>query len=109
MVLEGWGLLGFAIYWAVLSLIQVAALLAIWFVTHHPDARGAVWIVIFNIVVGIISYMGSLGPLSQPLIPYPTDYIVMAVAAIGVYFLGVYTAYETKDLKIMKERGLPVE
>jgi len=53
--------------------------------------------------------MGSLGPLSQPLIPYPMDYIVMAVAAIGVYFLGVYTAYETKDLKMMKERGLPVE
>jgi len=24
MVLEGWGLLGFAIYWAALSLIQVA-------------------------------------------------------------------------------------
>ncbi len=109
MVLEGWGLLGFAIYWAALSLIQVAALLAIWFVAHHPDVKGAVWIVVFNIVIGVISYMGSLGPLSRPLIPYPMDYMVMAVAAIGVYFLGVYTAYETKDLKMMKERGLPVE
>jgi len=37
------------------------------------------------------------------------DYIVIAVAAIGIYFLGIYTAYETKDLRMMKERGLPVE
>lgn len=59
--------------------------------------------------VGIVSYLYSLGPLARPLMPYPLDYLAMAAVSLGIYFLGVITAYEKRDLRLVKERGLPLE
>jgi hypothetical protein len=41
--------------------------------------------------------------------PYPLDYLAMAAVSLGIYFLGVITAYEKRDLRLVKERGLPLE
>ncbi|MGC9072240.1 MAG: APC family permease, partial [Acidilobus sp.] len=96
-------------YWTLLTLLQALALGLVWFKTRHPDVRGAWWLVLFNAGIGIVSYLGSLGPLSSPLIPYPLDYVAMAVFSVVVYIVGVYTAYETSDLKDVKQKGLPIE
>jgi amino acid transporter len=108
--LNNMGLEGFAIYWTAISLIQVGSLATLWAASKgHPDVKGAVWLVIFNIVMGIISFIGSLGPLPEPIVPYPWDYLLAALVSLAVYFIGVYTAYETKDLRQIKEKGLPIE
>lgn len=31
----------------------------------------------------------------------------MAAASLGIYFLGVLTTYEMRDLRLVKERGCP--
>ena len=99
----------FAIYWALISAIQVIAFAYLWLRTKHPDIRGASWIVIYNIILGIISYMGSLGPLSTPIIPYPWDYLTWALLSLIVYLIAIKVAYLTTDLKQIKESGLPIE
>ncbi len=50
-----------------------------------------------------------MGPLSTPLIPYPWDYITFAILSLVVYFIAINLAYETKDLRQIKEKGLPIE
>lgn len=103
-------LTGFAIYWGLLSSIQVLSLAALWMLSKgHGDVKGAVWLIAFNIGIGIISFIGSLGPLPSPLIPYPWDYVAAAVFSLGVYFLGVYTSYKTKDLAEVELHGLRAE
>ncbi|MFP3178646.1 MAG: hypothetical protein RXQ96_06735 [Thermocladium sp.] len=99
----------FAIYWALISAIQVIAFTYLWLRTKHPDIKGASWIVIYNIILGIISYMGSLGPLSTPIIPYPWDYLTWALLSLIVYLIAIKVAYLTTDLKQIKESGLPIE
>jgi hypothetical protein len=50
-----------------------------------------------------------LGPLSTPIIPYPWDYITFAILSLITYFIAVQLGYETKDLKEIKQKGLPIE
>jgi amino acid transporter len=118
LVIAGWYLgwfsvLGplpsFAIYWTLITLIQVLSLLYVWLKSRHPDAKAAFWIPIFNVFLGTISYIGSLGPLSTPIIPYPWDYITFAILSLITYFIAVQLGYETKDLKEIKQKGLPIE
>ena len=118
LVITGWylgwfsglgPLLSFAIYWTLITLIQVLSLLYVWLRSRHPDAKAALWIPMFNLFLGVVSYMGSLGPLSTPMIPYPWDYITFAVLSLAVYFIAVELGYETKDLKEIKQKGLPIE
>ena len=109
MRLASWGLSGFAIYWAAITAIQAGSLAYLHYRTRSPDVRAAWWLVAFNAVVGVISYIGSLGPMSSPLLPYPWDYVAMTAASLGVYFLGVYTAYKTDDLRDFEAHGIRPE
>ncbi|MDP8002709.1 MAG: APC family permease [Caldisphaera sp.] len=103
-----WPLLSyFPIYWALISLIQVGALFYLYLRSHHRSVKATWWLIIFNILSGIISYYGSLGP--SPLIHYPYDYVVFAIMSLIVYFIGIKTAYLTNDLKEIIEKGLPEE
>ncbi|MFP3280935.1 MAG: hypothetical protein RXO76_07720 [Vulcanisaeta sp.] len=101
--------MSFVTYWVLVTLIQVLSLLYIWFRSKHPDAKAALWIPIYNVFLGTISYIGSLGPLSTPIIPYPWDYITFAILSLITYFIAVQLGYETKDLKEIKQKGLPIE
>ncbi|MGC9179891.1 MAG: APC family permease [Vulcanisaeta sp.] len=118
LLITGWylnwfaslGMIGsFVTYWTLITLVQVISLLYLWFRSKHPDIRAAFWVPIYNVLLGIISYIGSLGPLSTPLVPYPWDYVVAAILSLIVYFIAINLAYETKDLKQIKEKGLPIE
>ena len=102
-------IMSFVTYWVLVTLIQVLSLLYIWFRSKHPDAKAALWIPIYNVFLGTISYIGSLGPLSTPIIPYPWDYITFAILSLITYFIAVQLGYETKDLKEIKQKGLPIE
>ncbi|MFB6470585.1 MAG: APC family permease [Vulcanisaeta sp. AZ3] len=102
-------MMSFIIYWTIITLIQVLSLIYIWVRSKHPDAKAALWIPIYNLFLGVTSYIGSLGPLSTPLIPYPYDYITMAILSLIAYFIAVELGYEVKDLKEIKEKGLPIE
>ncbi|MFP3280581.1 MAG: hypothetical protein RXO76_05920 [Vulcanisaeta sp.] len=55
--------MSFMTYWVLVTLIQVLSLLYIWFRSKHPDAKAVLWIPIYNVLLGTISYIGSLGPL----------------------------------------------
>ncbi|WP_143701223.1 APC family permease [Vulcanisaeta thermophila] len=109
--LSGLGpILSFIAYWISLSLLQVGVMVYLWFKSGgHPDVKAASWIPPFNILIGAISYIGSLGPLSTPLIPYPWDYLVITLITLAIYYYAVRVAYETPDLREIKLRGLPIE
>ena len=102
-------MISFAVYWTIMSAAQAVAFAYLWLRTRHPDIKGASWIVIYNVLLGIVSYVGSLGPLPTPLVSYPWDYLLWAVLSLAVYFIAVRVAYLTKDLKQIKESGLPME
>ncbi|AFZ70851.1 amino acid transporter [Caldisphaera lagunensis DSM 15908] len=103
-----WGpLANFPVYWALLSLLQIASIAYLYLKSHHRSVKATWWLIIFNILSGVISYYGSLG--ISPIIPYPYDYVVFVVTSLVVYFIGVKTAYLTNDLKDVIEKGLPEE
>lgn len=108
--LSGLGpVLSFAVYWTVLTVLQIAAFVYLWAKSKHPDVRAASWLPAFNIALGAVSYFGSLGGLSTPAIPYPWDYLLWIVVTLLIYYFGVSVAYETPDLKEIKTKGLPEE
>ncbi len=47
----------FAVYWTLISLIQVLSLFYLWFKSRHPDVKAALWVPIYNILLGVISYI----------------------------------------------------
>jgi amino acid transporter len=103
-----WGILSqFSVYWTLLSLLQIGVMAYLYKESHHRSVKATWWLIIFNILSGIISYYGSLGP--SPIIPYPYDYLVFALMSVVVYFIGVKTAYLTLDLKEIIDKGLPEE
>lgn len=109
-LLSGLGpMASFAVYWAVLSLLQIAAFVYLWLKSRHPDVKAAAWVPAFNIALGAMSYVGSLGNLQTPLVPYPWDYVAWSIVTLVIYYVAVRLAYETPDLKEIRTRGLPVE
>ena len=64
--------------------------------------RASVWVVIYSILLGIMSYYGSLG---INIIPYPYDYIIFAIMSLAIYFIAVNTGYHTDKLKEYQATG----
>ncbi|HEW64337.1 APC family permease [Fervidicoccus fontis] len=108
-VLDGMGIQGFIIYWSLVSLIQIITLSLIWLKTKSPDIKASSWLIIYNIVIGIVSYIGSLGALSSPLLPVPYDIIVMIIVSLLVYYIGLKVAYKTEDLEKIEKTGIVPE
>ncbi|MGC8557296.1 MAG: APC family permease, partial [Fervidicoccus sp.] len=108
-VLDGMGIQGFIIYWSLVSLIQIITLSLIWLKTKSPDIKASSWLIIYNIVMGIVSYIGSLGALSSPLLPVPYDIIVMIIVSLLVYYIGLKVAYKTEDLEKIEKTGIVPE
>ncbi len=54
------------------------------------DWKSAIWVIVYYIWMGVMSYIGSFGPLKHPLIPGPwLDSIVVGVLALVFYYWGV--------------------
>lgn len=54
------------------------------------DWKSGFWVVVYYIVMAILSYIGSFGPLKTPLIPGPwIDSIVVGIISLVFYYWGV--------------------
>jgi len=51
--------------------------------------KSGAWLVVYYILIGIMSYLGSFGPLKSPAFQWPWDSVIVAVIAIGIYYWGV--------------------
>ena len=70
--------------------------------TASIHIRASIWIVVYSIILGIMSYYGSLGINA---IPFPYDYIIMAIMSLTIYFIAVNTGYHTDKLKEYQSTG----
>ncbi|MEM4056279.1 MAG: APC family permease [Thermoplasmatales archaeon] len=93
---------GLLIYWSGwtavwISMVSVFAGLVFLIVYHHGfkitsnDIISGIWLPVYMIVVLIISYVGSLGPLSSPILRYPYDTIVFIIIALAFYYVGYFS------------------
>jgi len=93
---------GLLIYWSGwtavwISMISVFVGLLFLTVYHRRskissnDLLSGIWLPIYMIVVLILSYTGSLGPLAKPIIPYPYDTVIFIVVALIFYYFGYYS------------------
>jgi amino acid transporter len=64
--------------------------------------KASVWVVIYSILLGIVSYYGSLG---INIIQFPYDYIIFAILSLAIYFLAINTGYHTEKLKEYQATG----
>jgi hypothetical protein len=96
-------LLPFVYYWTLFSAIIAASPYAL-FKLSKGNARNVVvaysWLVIFDIVLGIISYYGSLG---TDYIAFPADYIIFAVLSGIIYVFATKIGYTTEKVVLFKE------
>lgn len=70
--------------------------------TASIHIRASIWIVVYSIILGIMSYYGSLGINA---IPFPYDYIIMAIMSLTIYFIAINTGYHTDKLKEYQSTG----
>ena len=70
--------------------------------TASIHIRASIWIVVYSIILGVMSYYGSLGINA---IPFPYDYIIMAIMSLAIYFIAINTGYHTDKLKEYQSTG----
>jgi amino acid transporter len=64
--------------------------------------RASIWVIVYSILLGTMSYYGSLG---INIIPFPYDYIIMAIMSLAIYFVAINTGYHTDKLKEYQATG----
>jgi len=64
--------------------------------------KASIWVIVYSILLGTMSYYGSLG---INIIPFPYDYIIMAIMSLAIYFVAINTGYHTDKLKEYQETG----
>ncbi len=103
-------MLSFAIYWGIFAVIMIASLLYL-----HYKAKGsyaalevssASWFVGYMIVIGALSYLGSLG---MGYLKYPWDYVLALATSIIFFIISVMQGFETRELTEIKAKGIPIE
>jgi len=55
------------------------------------DVVAGIWLPIYMILILILSYVGSLGPMSSPVLHYPFDTIVFIIMAVVFYYVGYFS------------------
>ncbi len=79
---------------------------------HKPmlDWRAASWLPAYLIVLGIIVYISSFGPLDSPLLPFGWDMLVTIVFSFAIYFWAMRVCLTTDKInEMMEEVVLPEE
>ena len=96
-------LLSFNYYWTLFSAV-IAISPYLLYRLSNKSSRNVIlaysWIVLYDIVLGIISYYGSLG---TDTITFPTDYIIMAVVSAIVYVFAIKVGYNTEKMISFKD------
>jgi amino acid transporter len=105
-VVDFLNIVSFPYYWAAYSALLLLAALYLYAKSRLPEVRSSLWLVAYNIVVGVLSYYGSLG---TGVISFPYDYILFVVLNIPIYAFAVLLGYRTPELKQLVEEGVPEE
>ena len=104
------GLIGFSVYWTVFALTMIVTLLYLYYKTRGSYAAMEVasssWFVGYMIVIGALSYVGSMG---EGYLKYPWDYIAAIALSIIFFVMSVMQGFETKEIAEVKAKGVPVE
>lgn len=70
------------------------------------DWKAAIWVIVYYVVMGILTYIGSFGPLKNPILPGPwVDSIVVGIIALGFYYWGVASALPQAQISIDPEEN----
>lgn len=70
---------------------------------HMSDVRRGMWIVVYSILLAAVSYLGSYG---IGLIPFPLDFGAVIVFALGFFYWGVRSGFNTDELRGMVEQEM---
>ncbi len=96
-------LLPFYVYFSIFTLTLIVSSTILYRFDESKNViKATVWIIIYNIVIGIMSYYGSLGINA---IKYPYDYIIFAVLSLIIYYIASNTGYKTERLKNFIKNG----
>ena len=98
-------LLPFFEYFAVFSIVIIVTPIALYRLSGGKallHLRASIWVVVYSILLGTMSYYGSLG---INIIPYPYDYIIFAIMSLAIYFIAINTGYHTDKLKEYQATG----
>jgi amino acid transporter len=98
-------LLPFIEYFTLFSATIIITLPALYRLSGNSAGRhikASIWVVLYSIILGSMSYYGSLG---INIIPFPYDYIIFAVLSLGIYFIAINTGYHTDKLKEYQATG----
>ncbi len=86
-------------YFSIYAIVTILTPLSLYIIsgkTAHRALKASIWVVSYNIILGIMSYYGSLG---INYIIYPYDYIIFAILSLAIYFVATNTGYHTQKLK----------
>ncbi|MDP9727556.1 APC family permease [Alicyclobacillus tolerans] len=68
------------------------------------DWKSGIWVIVYYLFLGVMSYIGSFGPLKKPIIPGPWwDSIVVGVGSLVFYYWGVASRLRVPDFSTDKE------
>ncbi len=92
---------GWPLVWQVDAINGVGALIYFAYrrINQLPkaDLKAGWWWVVYMVVVGVMSYVGSFGK-GRGWIPFPYDSVVVIAIAVIFYYWGVASGYRTKDV-----------
>ena len=103
-------MMSFIIYWSIFALIMAASLLYLYRKAKGSytalEVSSASWFIGYMIVIGALSYLGSLG---MGYLKYPWDYLLALIASVAFFIVSVKQGFETRELSEIKIKGIPVE
>ncbi|ABW02085.1 amino acid permease-associated region [Caldivirga maquilingensis IC-167] len=102
--------LSFIVYWSIFTVVMVASLLYLRYKAKGSyaalEVSSASWFVGYMVVMGALSYLGSLG---MGYLKYPWDYVLALAASIIFFIISVRQGFETRELTEIKTKGIPIE
>ncbi|BAB59961.1 amino acid transporter [Thermoplasma volcanium GSS1] len=92
----------FEVYWPILNSIPAITFAFLYIRSRSNEVVSSVWIIVYNSILGTMSYFGSLGTNA---IAYPYDYLIFAALSFFIFFVSVKTGIETNELTELKRSG----
>ncbi|MCL6632396.1 MAG: APC family permease [Alicyclobacillus herbarius] len=82
---------------------------ASWHQKLKSEWRAGIWLVVYYVFMMVMSYIGSFGPMKQPIIPYGWDLLVVAIGALLIYYWAVASALPQPVIDSDDEEDLAVK
>ncbi len=74
------------------------------------DWKSGVWVIVYYLFIGVMTRIGSFGPMKHPLIPGPWwDSLVVAIGALVFYYWGVASRLKEPDFATDDEADMALE